>query len=72
MYSRSLNTKTSTRNYKTKGDLLMLNKTMWDIFKKTGNINAYLYLKEYEKYSFNKNNMQIKNAPLQIKEITII
>lgn len=50
----------------------MLNQTMWDIFKKTGNINAYLYLKEYDKYSFNKNNMQIKNAPLQIKEITII
>lgn len=74
MYSRCLNTKNSITNYKMKGDLLMLNETMWNIFKETGNIYAYLYTKDYDKHCSNKsnNNTINKKAPLDIKEITII
>ena len=32
-----------------KGDLAMLNQDIWNIFKKTGNIEAYLYYKEYDR-----------------------
>ena len=73
MYSRSLNTKTSITNYKMKGDLLMLNKDMWNIFKETGNIYAYLYVNEYNKnYCQENKDHSNKRAPLEIKEITII
>jgi len=52
----------------------MLNKTMWNIFKETGNIYAYLYVKDYNKQycDKNENNTGTKRAPLEIKEITII
>lgn len=52
----------------------MLNKNMWNIFQSTGNIYAYLYVKEYSQYSYNKNeenNPYIK-VPLEIKEIKIV
>lgn len=32
-----------------KGDFEMLNSCMWNIFKKTGNIEAYLYLSELDR-----------------------
>lgn len=48
----------------------MLNEIMWNIFKKTGNINAYLYMKDYEENCSKKNEKKI--APLEVKEITII
>lgn len=52
----------------------MLNKTMWNIFKGTGNVYAYLYVKEYdENYNIeSKDNKIAKRAPLEVKEITII
>ncbi len=34
-----------------KGDFIMLNNEMWNIFKKIGNIEAYLYYKQYNKIS---------------------
>ncbi|GEM_PF-2042821 len=71
MYSRPLNTKNSITNYKMKGELLMLNETMWNIFKETGNIYAYLYTKDYDKHCSNNNTVN-KKAPLEMKEITII
>lgn len=52
----------------------MLNETMWNIFKETGNIEAYLYVSEYNKKydQKQKNNTISKKEPLEIKEITII
>lgn len=52
----------------------MLNKAMWNIFKETGNLYAYLYVKEYNKYYYSKNedNTISDKSPLEIKEITII
>ncbi|MBU5675683.1 YqzL family protein [Alkaliphilus sp. MSJ-5] len=49
----------------------MLNETMWNIFKETGNIYAYLYTKDYDKHCSNNNTVN-KKAPLEMKEITII
>ena len=64
-----------------KGDLFMLNKIMWNIFKETGNINAYLYVRECNEYSgkcnkycYNKseeNSTYIKK-PLEINGATIM
>lgn len=52
----------------------MLNKTMWNIFKETGNIYAYLYVKECNEYCYNKNgeNNIYAKEPLKIKEIKIV
>ncbi|MCK9267291.1 MAG: YqzL family protein [Alkaliphilus sp.] len=59
----------------------MLNKIMWNIFKKTGNIYAYMYLKEcdvnsgeFNKYCYNgdeKNNIYTEET-LEMNEITIM
>lgn len=64
-----------------KGDLFMLDKIMWNIFEETGNIYAYLYVKEYNEYlekrngyCYNKNEESDAYAkkPLKLNEITIV
>ncbi len=72
MYSESPNTKTMVNKYNWKGDSLMfneLNNVMWNIFEKTGNIYAYLYVQEYNK---NKSEIRAEIQPLEMKETTII
>lgn len=72
MYSESPNTKTITNKYNWKGDLLMfneLNNVMWNIFEKTGNIYAYLYVQEHNK---NRSEIRAEIQPLEMKETTII
>ncbi|WP_198006339.1 YqzL family protein [Alkaliphilus oremlandii] len=46
-----------------------LNNVMWNIFEKTGNIYAYLYVQEYNK---NKSEIRAEIQPLEMKETTII
>lgn len=57
-----------------KGDLSMLSKIMWNIFKETGNIYAYLYVMECNRYCYNKNdeNSTYTKKTLEMKEITIM
>lgn len=52
----------------------MINKTMWNIFEETGNIEAFLYINEHDKLynEQEKNNIISKKELLEIKEITII
>ncbi|ARE88125.1 YqzL family protein [Clostridium formicaceticum] len=44
----------------------MLNKKMWNIFKKTGNIEAYLYCKEYKDY------IKSKEEDVNVSEIQLL
>ena len=50
----------------------MLNEIMWNVFEKTGDICAYLYVKEYYDYNKSKDNYTSKRSLLEIEEITII
>lgn len=52
----------------------MLNKTMWNIFKQTGNVYAYLYVKQYDKdyYDEEERHENCPKIPLEIKEIKIV
>ncbi|MDI9475488.1 MAG: YqzL family protein [Natronincolaceae bacterium] len=59
----------------------MLDKIMWNIFEETGNIYAYLYVKECNEYSekcneycYNKNeesDIYAKN-PMKLNGVTIV
>lgn len=80
MYSGPPDAKNSVRHYYERG-LVMLNKIMWNIFKETGNIYAYLYVKEcgeYLKecnecrYNEDKENSIYTKKPLELNEITIV
>lgn len=47
----------------------MLNNNMWNIFKKTGNIEAYLYYRQYKKMLEFKEN-QLLGSQIQMIETT--
>lgn len=49
----------------------MLNKTMWNIFKNTGNINAYLYINDYNEQNLCERDIEmvINEQEIEIKAL---